>query len=135
MSDSGPIVVDSSGWIEYLCDTPQAARFAPAIEAGGRLIVPTLCLHEVFKAILRQYDADAAHRAAALMRQAKTVPLDDEIAMLAAHLGLAEKLATADAIILATARAHRATLWTQDEHFAGKAGVKYFAKKAARPQG
>jgi len=35
----------------------------------------------------------------------------------------------ADAIILATAQAHVATLWTQDIHFKGIDGIKYFPKK------
>ncbi len=34
----------------------------------------------------------------------------------------------ADSIILATARAWNATLWTQDEHFRSMPGVQYLAK-------
>lgn len=45
-------VVDSSGWLEYFADTDRADLFAPAIEDTERLIVPVICLYEVFKKIL-----------------------------------------------------------------------------------
>jgi predicted nucleic acid-binding protein len=47
----------------------------------------------------------------------------------AALLSLEHKLPLADSIILATARAHKATLWTQDEHFKNLPGVEYIEKK------
>jgi predicted nucleic acid-binding protein len=41
------------------------------------------------------------------------------------------KLATADAIIYATARAHDADVLTCDRHFQGLSGVQYIAKPTA----
>jgi predicted nucleic acid-binding protein len=35
----------------------------------------------------------------------------------------------ADSVILATARAYKATLWTQDEDFKGLEDVRYIEKK------
>jgi|ERR1700693_432813 len=44
-------VVDSSGWLEYFADGPNAAEFAKPIEATRSLLVPTLSLFEVFKRV------------------------------------------------------------------------------------
>ncbi|MCU0863620.1 MAG: type II toxin-antitoxin system VapC family toxin [Planctomycetes bacterium] len=91
-------VVDSSGWLEYLAGGENAGFFAAA-----------------------------ALEAVALMRQGKVIVLDERLALVAAEISLQERLPTADSIILATARAHEATLWTQDADFAGKRDVKYTA--------
>lgn len=121
-------VVDSSGWLEYFADGPNAATFARPIEATRALIVPTLSIFEVFKRVMTQRGEDAALEAAALMRQGRVVPLDDALALEAARLSVAEGLALADSVILATARAHKATLWTQDADFADVTGVRYVSK-------
>ena len=62
-------VVDSSGWLEYFADGPNAEFFAPAIQKPGELIVPSISLYEVFKRILQQRDESQALRAAAVMAQ------------------------------------------------------------------
>ena len=122
-------VVDSSGWLEYFADGPNAHHFAKPIEATSKLIVPTLSIFEVFKRVMMQRGEDAALEAAALMRQGRVVPLDDALALEAARLSVAERLPMADSVILATARAYRATLWTQDADFENVAtGVRYIAK-------
>ena len=121
-------VVDSSGWLEYFADGTNAAAFARPIEATAKLVVPTLAIFEVFKRVMAQRGEDAALEAAALMRQGRVVPLDDALALEAARLSVTERLAMADSIILATARAHRATLWTQDADFANVPGVRYLAR-------
>ncbi len=121
-------VVDSSGWLEYFADGPNAAQFAKAIEATSKLVVPTLSIFEVFKRVMVQRGEDAALEAAALMRQGRVVPLDDALALEAARLSVTERLALADSIILATARAHKATLWTQDADFRNVHGVRYLPK-------
>jgi predicted nucleic acid-binding protein len=123
-------VVDSSAWLEYLADGPNAAFFAPAIEDIERLIVPTISLYEVFKRVLVQRGEATALQAIALMRQGKTVPLTDQLALQAAATSAARKLPMADAIVLASARVHKATLWTQDVDFEGTEGVQYRAKNS-----
>jgi predicted nucleic acid-binding protein len=60
-----------------------------------------------------------------MMHNGKIIDLDREIALIAAELSFELKLPMANCIILATARANDAILWTQDEHFKGLAGVKY----------
>ena len=122
-------VVDSSGWLEYFADGPNAASFAKPIEATAKLIVPTLSIFEVFKRVMTQRGEDVALEAAALMRQGRVVPLDDALALEAARLSVAHRLPMADSIILATALAHRATLWTQDADFENLAGVRYVPKR------
>jgi predicted nucleic acid-binding protein len=123
-------VVDSSGWLEYFANGQNAGFFAPAIEDTRHLIVPALSVFEVFKRVLQQRDENAALQAAALMQQGQIVPLDAKLALAAAKLSVDLKLPLADSVILATARAHHATLWTQDADFASVPGVKYRAKNA-----
>jgi predicted nucleic acid-binding protein len=123
-------VVDSSAWIEFLADDINAARFAPAVEALDELVVPTLCIYEVFKRVVQLKGESAAIDAVGLMLGGRVVELTSSIALEAARLSLEEGLAMADAIILATARLEAATLWTQDSHFEGLDGVEYVAKHA-----
>lgn len=122
-------VVDSSAWLEYFADGPNAGFFAPAIEATEELIVPSIALLEVFKRLLQQRSESEALQAAAIMRQGKIVDLDGALALSAAEAGVTNKLPLADSIILATARRFDATVWTQDADFDGLPGVKYRAKK------
>lgn len=121
-------VVDSSGWLEYLVDAPNAEFFAPAIEAAEQLVVPTISILEVFKKVLRDRGEDMALQAAALMQQGEVVELDVALATRAAKLGVELKLPLADSVILATARAYSATLWTQDAHFENVPEVKFHPK-------
>ncbi len=118
-------VVDSSAWLEYFADGPNAAFFAPAIAATDKLVVPTLSLYEVFKRVLQQRTEDDALMAIATMQQGTVVDLDAGIALSAARISIDCKLPMADSVMLATARTFEATLWTQDEHFKGLAGIKY----------
>ncbi len=121
-------VVDSSAWLAYFADESSADFFAPAIEDTELLIVPSVCLYEVFKVILREKNEDQAFLAIAAMQQGRVVDLDADLAIEAAATGHEEKLALADSIILTIAQNHSATLWTQDAHFSGKPGVQYIAK-------
>ena len=121
-------VVDSSGWLEYFSDAENADFFSEAIEQIENLIVPTLSIYEVFKRIYQQRSEGEALQAVALMHQGTAVDLTATLAVTAAHLGVEERLPLADSVILATARAYDATLWTQDVEFEGIEGVRYVAK-------
>ncbi|MGI8782878.1 MAG: type II toxin-antitoxin system VapC family toxin [Acidobacteriota bacterium] len=121
-------IVDSSGWLEYFADGPNARFFAPAIEATRELLVPTLSLYEVFKRVLSQRGDGPALQAVALMQQGTVVDLTAAVALAAATLSLQEKLPMADSIMLATARAYGASFWTQDSDFIDVEGVKYTAR-------
>lgn len=122
-------VVDSSGWLEYFAEGSNAGFFAPAIEKTQDLIVPSVSLYEVFKRVLLQRGMNDALQAVALMQQGRVVDLDGSIALAAATLSIELSLPMADSMMLATARAHHATLWTQDADFASVEGVKFIAKK------
>lgn len=122
-------VVDSSAWLEYLTDGPNAKAFSAAIEATTKLVVPVVTIYEVYKKVKLEVGEDKAIEAVAVMARGKVVDIDVSVALEAADVSLAEKLALADSLILATARLHQATLWTQDAHFDGLAGVKYVKKR------
>lgn len=122
-------LVDSCGWLEYFADEPNADFFAPSIKDTGRLIVPTICLLEVFKRVLQQRDENAALQAMAAMYQGKVVDLDASLAISAAKISVDMNLPLADGVILATALASNATVWTQDADFKNITGVKYKKKK------
>ena len=122
-------VVDSCGWLEYFADGRNADFFAPVIEDTASLIIPSISLFEVFKRILQQRTENDALRAVALMQQGRVVVLDDALALSAAKLSIDLKLPMADSLILATARAHAAVLWTQDEDFSGVQGVQFILKR------
>lgn len=122
-------VVDSSGWLEYFADGPNAKHFTPAIRLSEQLMVPTVTLYEVFKVVLREADENAALQACAALQKGAVIDLTPKLAVAAGKLSLQHALPMADAVILATAREHGATLWTQDVHFKEIAGVKYFPKK------
>jgi predicted nucleic acid-binding protein len=127
-------VVDSSGWLEYLADGPGADFFAPALERVESLVVPTIVILEVGRVVHRQRGEEAALQAIALLEQATVVGLDAELARSAVALGVAHRLPLADSIILATAKARDAELWTQDADFKDIAGVHYTVKVQPRSE-
>ncbi|MBN2324792.1 MAG: type II toxin-antitoxin system VapC family toxin [Spirochaetes bacterium] len=122
-------LVDSSGWLEYFADGPNASFFEPPILNIENLIVPTLSLFEVFKRIIQQKDEGAALQAIAVMQQGKVVDLNTSLAVDAARLSVVLKIPMADSIILATSRFFDAILWTQDSDFTGIDKVNLCIKK------
>jgi len=122
---STPRVVDSSGWLEYFADSERAELFAPAVEDTAQLIVPVICVYEVFKKVLRERGEDAALQVAAMMQAGQVIDLDASLVLEAAR----HSLPLADSLIYATTLRYGATLWTQDEHFKDLPLVRYFAKQ------
>ncbi len=118
-------VVDSSAWLEYFANGPNAQFFAPVIEDTDQLLVPTLILYEVFKRVLQQTDDSRALQAVATIQQGRAENFTAPLALSAARISLDHRLPMADSVILATARAYDATLWTQDKDFKGLKGVRY----------
>lgn len=92
------------------------------------LIVPTVCLYEVYRWMFRQRGEVAALDVVAAMMEGTVEDLTPELAILAARLGLELGLPLADSILYASARARDATLWTMDADFEGLEGVRYFAR-------
>jgi predicted nucleic acid-binding protein len=122
---SGANVVDSSGWLEYFADSDRASLFASAIEDSGNLLVPVICIYEVFKKVLRERGENEALLVASMMQVAQVIDLDSALALDAAR----HPLSLADSIIYTTAIRHEATLWTQDEHFNGLPNVRFFPRQ------
>jgi predicted nucleic acid-binding protein len=122
-------LVDSSAWMEYFTNSPQAHFFKKPIEDTKHLIVPAICIYEVFKKILQLKDEKEALEIVAVMRAGEIVPLDDQRALSAAILSHTFKLPMADSIILSIAQEYKAILWTQDVDFKNFPDVKYFEPK------
>lgn len=121
-------VVDSCGWLEYFGDGPNATFFADALSANSELVVPSISIYEVFKRIIQQRDEDDALQGIAMMQQGHVVELSSHLALSAVRLSLEHTLPMAHGIMLATAKAHEATLWTQDPDFEGIPEVRYVVK-------
>jgi uncharacterized protein with PIN domain len=111
-------VVDSSGWIEYLLDSPRADLFATAIEARSQLLVPTIALFEVCKILGRTLEPALVASCLDVMRMGRVVDLTDARAVAAAAVSRQHRLA----------QEHGATLWTQDADYDGLPGVRYLPK-------
>jgi predicted nucleic acid-binding protein len=118
-------LVDTSGWIEYFFAEPNTKFFAPPIETTADLLVPVVCLYEVFKKVNVVADEARALQAVAQMKQGRIIDVTEDVALSAALISLKHTLPMADSLIYATARAQDALLWTQDDHFRGLPGVKY----------
>jgi toxin FitB len=124
-------VIDSSGWVEYFTQGPNTRHFIPPIQDLDALLVPTICIYEVFKRLIQDFGEENALQAVGIMSYGQILELDRKIAMDAAKLSVESKLAMADSLILATAREYEATLWTQDIHFKDIEGVRYFEKRTS----
>ena len=122
-------LVDSSAWLEYFADGPNADFFAPAIERTRDLLVPTIVVFEVYKRVLQQRQERAALEAVSVLQHGQLIELTASLAIAAARISQDEKLPMADSIILATARARNAIIWTQDSDFQEMDLVKYRAAK------
>jgi toxin FitB len=117
--------VDSCGWVERFAGSTHGEIYGPALQHPDAVVVPTVCLDEVFRTLAREAGEPAALAGVGLMRQAVVVTLDGDLAVEAARLGLARGLPLADSIIYASAQRHHAELWTQDAHFRGLPGVRF----------
>jgi len=122
-------LVDSSAWLEYFADGPNADFFAPAIERTRDLLVPTMVVFEVYKRVLQERQERAALEAVSVLQHGQLIELTASLAIAAAQISQHEELPMADSIILSTARARNATVWTQDSDFEEMDRVKYRAAK------
>lgn len=122
-------VVDTSAWIEWLSGTALGKRLGKQLPDKPHCIVPTIVQLELSKWLVRELDEEQADQVIAYTQKCVVVPLDTAIALLAADLHREHKLATADAIVYATARHQGAELLTCDSHFEGLPHVVLFAKR------
>ena len=122
-------IVDSSGWLAYFADEPNAEHFLTPLNDEASIVVPTVTIYEVFKVVLRESNENDALQAAVAMQKGTVVDLIAPLATAASKLSLEHNLPMADSIILATAKKFNAILWTQDSDFKNINNVKYFPKK------
>lgn len=118
-------LVDSCGWLEYFANGPNSNFFSTPIEDTENLIVPTICVFEVFKRVSQQRGEHEALKAISAMLQGNVKNLDLQTSITAAKESLENELPLADSIVLATAKISKATIWSQDEHFKKIAEIKY----------
>lgn len=119
-------LVDSSGWLEYFSGGNNADEFSKPLDNIESVIVPTICLYEVFKVVLREKDEDSAIKSIASMKQGNIVGLTMKISIQSAKFSLNNNIPMADSIIYTTGRMYNATIWTQDSDFRKLDNVKYF---------
>ena len=122
-------IVDSSGWLAYFADEPNAKHFLTPLNDTDSLVVPTVTIYEVFKVVLRESSENEALQAAVAMQKGRVVDLTASMAIAASKISLEHKIPMTDSIILATAKEFEATIWTQDSDFKNIDDVKYFPKK------
>ncbi len=121
-------VVDTSGWLEYFEGGRNARKFSTPIKETEELVVPTICIYEISKVILRESDENHLLQALAAIQKGQIVALTPSIAAAAAKVSLKHKLPMVDSIIYTTAKFCNATVWTQDVDFEGLPNVNYIPK-------
>ena len=122
-------IVDSSGWLAYFADEPNAKYFLTPLNDSASLVVPTVTIYEVCKVILRESSENDVLQAVVAMQKGAVVDLTPSLAIAASKLSLEHNLPMADSVVLATAREFNGILWTQDSDFKKINNVKYFPKK------
>lgn len=122
------ILVDTSAWVEWLIGSSTGARVAEQLPEQAEWLVPTMVQLELAKWLTREVGDEKADQVIAFTQVCLVVPVDTEIALAAAEACRVHKLATADAIIFATACVHDATLLTCDKHFETLPGVTLIDK-------
>jgi predicted nucleic acid-binding protein len=120
---SEPLLMDSSGWLEYLTQDVNAQAFAAYFEGPRPILVPTIVLYEVKKKILQIGSKTEADQFVSQALRRQVIPLDEFLAFAAVSTSIAHRLAMADAIIYTTAHAFHAELVTSDQAFSGLPGV------------
>jgi predicted nucleic acid-binding protein len=116
---SDSVVVDSSGWLEYITADEKADRFAPYFEGETRILVPAIVLYEVRKILLLRQSQMLADVFVSEALRREVVAVDEDIALAAAAISIRYTLPMADALLYATAQSRGAPFITSDAHFSG----------------
>ena len=117
------IVIDSSGWLEFITKDTKAESFLPFFTGGHSIVIPALVLYEVRKVLLLRATSVLVEWFASEAMRHEIVNVDKDIAFDAAALSVQGQLPMADAIIYTTAVRNRAELLTSDSHFSSLPGV------------
>ena len=122
------IIVDSCGWLEWFADGKLADRYERYLVDQDNILMPAIILYEVYKILKREVGEEKALLAAGYMKNSTVIPLDEVLALAAADVALQERLAMADAIIIAIARSNNCKVVTSDADLKDQAGVEYIPK-------
>ncbi|MBU0480100.1 MAG: type II toxin-antitoxin system VapC family toxin [Proteobacteria bacterium] len=122
------IIVDSCGWLEWFTDGKLADQYQKYLAKQDDLLVPAIVLYEVYKVLKREVGEEKALLAVGYMKNAQTIPFDDNIALAAADIALQENLAMADAIIVATSRYHNCPVISSDADLKDRENVTFIPK-------
>lgn len=123
------ILVDSCGWLEWFTDGTLADQYKEFLADPDNILLPAIILYEVYKVLKREVGEEKALLAAGYMKNAQVIAIDDTIALAAADIALHEKLAMADAIIVAASRAHNCRIISSDADLKDQDNVDYIPKK------
>lgn len=121
-------VVDTSIWIEWLVDSALKEAISKEFPETSQCVVPTIVQLELDKWLTREVGESEADQVIAYTQNCVVAVLDTKIALKAADLHRQYKLATADAIVYATALVYGADLLTCDAHFEGLPHVVFLRK-------
>lgn len=124
-------VVDTSAWIEWLVGSAIGKKLSKEMPDKALCVVPTIVQLELSKWLWRELGETQADQVIAYTMKCQVTPLDTATALLAADVHRRHRLATADAIVYATALQQGADLLTCDAHFDGLPGVVLLPKSAS----
>ena len=123
------IIVDSCGWLEWFTDGKLANQYKEYLAYPDKILMPAIILYEVYKVLKREVGEEKALLAAGYMKSSTVIPLDDTLALVAADIALKEKLAMADAIIVAISRVHDCKIISSDADLKEQFNVNYIPKQ------
>ena len=121
-------VVDTSIWIEWLTGGPLKKLLTKEFPDQAQCVVPTIVQLELAKWLMREVGEDQADQVIAFTQKCVVVPLDTRVALTATGLHRQYKLATADAVVYATALEYGADVLTCDAHFEKLPNVLFLRK-------
>lgn len=122
------IIVDSCGWLEWFTDGQLADKYKQYLTAPENILMPAIILYEVYKVLKREVGEEKALLAVGYMKNSPVIPFDDTLALAAADIALQDNLAMADAIIVATSRAHNCRIISSDADLKDQTNVEYIPK-------
>lgn len=124
------MIIDSCGWLEWFTSGKLADQYKEYLADSNNILLPSIIIYEVYKILKREAGEEKALLAIGYMNKCQVVPFDDNLALVAADIGLQEKLAMADAIIVATARTHNCKIISSDADLKNQENVKYIPKNS-----
>jgi predicted nucleic acid-binding protein len=117
------VIVDSSGWLEFITSDTKAELYRRYLQGERPILVPTIVLYEVRKILLMRHTKVIADFFVSEALRHSVIPVDQEIALAAVVTSIQHGLAMADALLYATAEKRAAEFVTSDSHFRDLPGV------------